>query len=384
MELGSQATTAEKETGEVRQRRAVPLAVAEPTVAKRIEPVVAKSWQGTLASFRPLRGLKSAHAQTILGPYLSSPQISGTIKHRLELPDGDSLTVHEDAPRRDVRTPQDARGVLPSTDDVVILSLHGLGGCHQSSYVRRLAWESTHRGWHSYRMDMRGAGDSGLESRFLYHAGRSDDVLCVLRYLRGKHPQATILLVGYSLGGAITLHLLSNLSSEASGLLQGAIAVCPPLDLAACSENIRTGFNKIYDRTFAKILWQCLLKRENAIRELGARMPMTRPASLLEFDHQVTAPLGGYASAQAYYEMFSTLHQVNRITLPTLVIMSADDPLIPLHTSGAARWSPTTKLVVSEHGGHLGFIGRSSDGSRYPTVRWLEHAIVESIEAHLR
>ncbi len=331
------------------------------------------TWLGDVPTFRPFPGLSGAHLQTILGPYLSAPRLPNTIKHRLELDDGDSLTVHENRPLIEAN----------SNSPTIVFSVHGLAGCHRSSYVRRLAWQAIGRGWFSYRMDMRGAGDSGLQSRFLYHAGRSDDVLTALRSIRQRHPSGRIFLCGFSLGGAVTLHLLANLTAETRRWVDGAVVVCPPLDLAACAENIRHGFNRLYDRTFAKSLWRSLLNRKNAVRELGERMPDKRPRSLVDFDHMVTAPLGGYRSAADYYQLFSTVDQVKNIEVPTLVVFAKDDPLIPVRSAEPARWSPSARVITTDHGGHLGFIGTSQSGPRFRSVRWLENAIVHSIQDHL-
>jgi predicted alpha/beta-fold hydrolase len=265
----------------------------------------------------------------------------------------------------------------------VLLSVHGLAGCHRSTYVQRLAWHAIRRGWYSYRMDMRGAGSSGLQSRFLYHAGRSDDVLSVLRFIRRQHPTGRIFLCGFSLGGSIALHLLANLNRETRGLLDGAVVVCPPLDLGACAENIRRGFNRIYDQTFARALWKSLQMRPNAVHQLGARMPAARPKSLVDFDHLVTAPLGGYESADHYYRLFSTDQQVHRIDVPTLALFAKDDPLIPYAIAERTTWSDSTRVVATDYGGHLGFIGGCDRGPKFPTVRWLEHAVIHAIEAHL-
>jgi predicted alpha/beta-fold hydrolase len=339
-----------------------------------MDPMVGagKRWVAPLPGFRPIPGLRAAHLQTILGPYLAAPKLPNTVAHRIPLADGDCLTVHEDGPLK--------TGPADTNDrPLIVVSIHGLAGCHRSSYVRRLAWGAIGRGWFSYRMDMRGAGDSGLQSRFLYHAGRSDDLRTALQFVRQQHPRGRIYVCGFSLGGSITLHLLANLAGGPQQLLEGAVAVCPPLDLQACSENLGRGWNRIYDRTFARSLWKSLRQRPNAVRELGQRMPPRPPRSLVEFDSCVTAPLGGYPSASHYYQKFSTIDQVQRIDIPTLVLFSQDDPLIPFRIAQSTRWSPATMMTATAQGGHLGFIGTSTTAPRFDSLRWLENAVLSGI-----
>lgn len=363
-------------------------------------PAQTPTWLGQVTPFQPLFGLTHPHLQTIIGPYLPSIQVVPHETFQLSLPDGDSLSVHVNAPSEAAVATPDGR-----TGPVVLVSVHGLAGCHRSPYMQRLAGWATQRGWYSYRMDLRGAGQSGLDSRFLYHAGRSDDVLAVLHFLKQRHPTGRIFLCGFSLGASITLHLLSNQLRTAvtepeqrsanwptlapvadaarADLIEGAIAVCPPLDLAVSARHIQRGINRLYDQVFARALWQAVLERPKAQQQLGSQLPSRRPPTLWDFDQQVTAPLGGFPSAEFYYQRFSTREQVRHIEVPTLVIIAQDDPLIPFTTAENVVWSPSTKVVVTPHGGHLGFICRASSLPRPKTNRWLELAIVDSIQSHL-
>lgn len=374
-----------------------------------------RTWLGDVAPFRPWLGLARPHLQTIVGPYLPSRRIAPRQSFRLPLPDGDTLTVHENVPNSKASISERSSG-----RPTILVSVHGLAGCHRSPYIQRLAWWATQSGWFSYRMDLRGAGDSGLDTRYLYHAGRSDDVLTVLRFVRQRHPNGRIFLCGFSLGASITLHLLANQlavaaddqdwslpfakrgyapmgvagdivdsdqsrspAAASADLIDGAIAVCPPLDLALSARHIQRGINRLYDQVFARALWRALQERPRARQELGSRLPLRRPATLWDFDQQVTAPLGGFPSAEVYYRRYSTHDQVQRIAIPTLVLIAQDDPLIPFETAEQVRWSTSTKVVVTPRGGHLGFIGRSNGLARFQPTRWLEKAIVDSIQSHL-
>jgi predicted alpha/beta-fold hydrolase len=60
--------------------------------------------------------------------------------------------------------------------------------------------------------------------------------------------------------------------------------------------------------------------------------------------------------------------------LPTYVLAAADDPAVPIEPFRTATLSPSIRLHVTDHGGHLGYI--AAPGSD-PDVRWMEWRIVD-------
>ena len=61
--------------------------------------------------------------------------------------------------------------------------------------------------------------------------------------------------------------------------------------------------------------------------------------------------------------------------MPALLIQAKDDTFIPfsIYDAPQIRQNPNLRLLVTEHGGHLGFIGRS------PHRLWLDEAIMEFV-----
>jgi predicted alpha/beta-fold hydrolase len=61
--------------------------------------------------------------------------------------------------------------------------------------------------------------------------------------------------------------------------------------------------------------------------------------------------------------------------VPALLIQSRDDTLAPFDAfeTKALRGNPQLRLLATEHGGHLGFLGRR------PHRFWLDDAILEWI-----
>ena len=77
----------------------------------------------------------------------------------------------------------------------------------------------------------------------------------------------------------------------------------------------------------------------------------------------MTAPLSGFADAAEYYEFASSKNVLSANPIETLIIAAKDDPIVPVDcfTNVADSLPPTTKLLISNGGGHNGFIGPSKE-----------------------
>ena len=107
-------------------------------------------------------------------------------------------------------------------------------------------------------------------------------------------------------------------------------------------------------------------------------MPATNdlPRSLMEFDNWYTAPMSGFSTAKEYYDRCSAEQFLPGIRLPTTVISSRDDPMVPVQmfTANLDLWSPQVRLAIAAGGGHVGYIARRGHD---PDEFWLDWRIVE-------
>lgn len=314
--------------------------------------------------FRPHPLVRGGHAQTIVSAFLPERfSVAGTVDHRITMPDGDTLVMHDDAP---ANWTAGAR---------VVLLIHGLGGGHDSPYCMRLASRLVDRGVRVFRLDQRGCGAGVTLARYPGHAGRSEDARAAIERIAEVCPGSPVSAIGYSLGGNIILKLAAESGNAPPGGLDCVAAVCPPIDLSACSQNIGRGANWIYDRSFIRRLVALVEARASQSPELYANLPLApRPRKLYEFDDRITAPLSGFCNASEYYEKCSTSKLLTQIELPTQIIAAVDDPLIPVGMFDRAERSAAVELHIAEGGGHLGFLSRRSAD---PDRRWIDWRLLE-------
>jgi len=327
-------------------------------------------YEHPIVPFRPHPLLRGGHAQTLAGVYWPAPLAPYSARqHRLLLADGDRIVLHDDCPASWVQ------------GDRTALLIHGLAGSHASGYMCRIAHKLSAAGIRAFRMDLRGCGAGLGLARMPYHSGRSEDAAAALDEIARLAPDSPATLLGFSLGANMTLKLLGELGAERCGNLDSALAVCPPVDLAACSRRISRGSGRIYDRFFLKLL----LGQVSAASALAPHEPhlklRAKPRSLWEFDDRFTAAVCGFGSADNYYREASSAQFVPRIQLPTLIIAARDDPMIPHETLEQLDRPSCVRLHLTSHGGHLGFVARRGiDRDR----RWIDWRAVEWVQAQSR
>ena len=250
-----------------------------------------------------------------------------------------------------------------------IVMIHGLEGAGDAGYMRSLAAAALRAGFAAHRFHMRTCGGTERLCRTLYHAGLTSDLLAVLREFRGEG-RAPAFLAGFSLGGNVALKLAGELGESAAGLVRGVCAVSTPLDLAACARRIAQPDNRLYERRFVRRMRARLCATGRYSRRDFAGLH-----SVMEIDDRITAPSFGFGNAENYYRTQSAMRFLDRIRVPVLLLQAKDDTFVPFEIFAPAgvRSNPWIELVAVEHGGHLGFIGRS------PNRFWADQAIMKWI-----
>lgn len=312
-----------------------------------------------IPAFKPHRLVPGAHSQTLLSYFLRQkcPAYSAD-RHFVQMPDGDQLVLHDDCP------PDWREG------DRVALLMHGLTGCHMSGYMERSAFKLSRAGVRVFRLDLRTCGAGAGLARLTYHAGLTDDVresVAVISRLCGASPLA---LVGFSLSGNLVLKLLGETPFDLPPSIDRAMAVNPPVDLTACMARIKQGLSRYYDRFFGRKLfehYQSMLSDSDS--ETRPRLTQC-PSGIREFDMAVTAPLHGFRSVDHYYDSVSSAHFASEIRIPTLVISSSDDPMLPISAIEQCDFSQWVKVHVTDGGGHVGYKSRSGADADNCWIDW--------------
>lgn len=239
-----------------------------------------------------------------------------------------------------------------------VLALHGLEGSSSAHYMRGLADKAWAAGCNIVLLNQRNCGGTEALSPRLYHSGLTADPAAVVRELIDADRLPAIGLVGYSLGGNLTLKLMGEYGELPPPEVKGACAVSPTLDLACCVDALERPGNWLYQWNFVRGLKARMRRMAAAWPGRFDLRPMTAIRSVRAFDDAYTAPHHGFAGAADYYYRAASLRVADRIRVPTLIVSAKDDPFIPpaQFDDPAVAGNPSITRTITDHGGHCGFV----------------------------
>jgi predicted alpha/beta-fold hydrolase len=319
-------------------------------------------WQDRSAQFRQRPPWLGADLQTLrnflLGPAQDLP---GGETLLLPLRDGDRLAARLDRP-------------VGGGSKPLIVLVHGLTGSQHSETVVAATRHFVAQGWPVLRLNLCGATPSRPTARGFYHAGKTRDLDDALQALPDALKTDGIILVGHSLGGNLVLKFMGEGGRDAPAL--AAVAVSPPLDLAATCRQMMTPRNYLYHRHILDGLKTEALA-PNAELSAREKAKIEAARSIYDFDDGFVAPRFGYRDASDYYAQNASGRFLPAIRLPTLIVHAKDDPWIPASCYRDVDWgdAPAITPLLTDKGGHLGFHDVAS------ATPWHDRMIVDWLTA---
>lgn len=241
---------------------------------------------------------------------------------------------------------------------LVIIS-HGLEGNSQRAYVRGMARAFVSHGFDALTWNYRGCGNEMNRQPRFYHSGATDDLDGVVQHAIRQQQYEFICLVGFSLGGNLTLKYLGEPYASKSSIHK-AVAISVPLDLDSSCTALSTVANKMYVNRFLRSLKKKVSTKAQ-IMSLPIETNLTKINTLRQFDDVVTAPLHGFRDASDYYAKNSSINFLSDIKSPTLIINALNDPFLSPACYPKSN-NPNIKTLWPRHGGHVGFTSFNKNG----------------------
>jgi predicted alpha/beta-fold hydrolase len=313
------------------------------------------SWPG--APFWHANG----HLQTLIPGIFRKVRGLRYTRERIETPDLDFL---------------DLDWLKQGAEQLVIVT-HGLEGASDRSYAAGTAALFYQQGWDALAWNCRSCSGEMNRAFRMYHHGDTEDISTVVHHALQSKKYQKICLVGFSMGGNITMKYLGASPEKVPSAIKAAVAFSAPTDLQEAADVLDRWDNILYKTRFLRAL-------SAKIREKDRRFPGKLNIQQLksvrrwrDFDEWFSAPICGYRDAADFYQQASAKHFLQGIQIPTLLVNALNDPIltpacIPFEI---AENHPYLYLELPAGGGHCGF--RSKGKSVYS---WAEHRALEFCE----
>lgn len=342
----------------------------QPQAATRLRPALLESIAHELQTrpFRTHPRFKSGHAQTFAAYYWPRHRHLKRVHKRdepriFEVEPGARLLAH-------------CRWQKEAQSHPTMILIHGLEGSNTSVYMLGTSAKAFAAGFNVVRLNLRTCGNTEHLTPTLYHAGMSNDLRAVVRELSKQDGLSQFFVIGFSMGGNMSLMLAGEEADLPLRELAGVCAVSPTIDLRSCVEAIEWRSNRLYKYSFLRSMKNRIRRKQKLFPELYDTKGLYRIRRLRDFDERYTSFGGGYRNAEEYYERASALRFIRHIRKPTLMIHAQDDPFVPFqpfHDPSIAE-NPSLIFLAPENGGHVGFVSAETNGEdRF----WMENRVVE-------
>src|SRR5216684_6289525 len=240
--------------------------------------------------------LSNGHLQTLWPSLARRVRVVAYRRERIETPDGDFL---------------DLDWAKNGSQRVAVLA-HGLEGDSKRHYMLGMANALVKRGWDAVAWNARGcSGEPNRVLRFT-HSGATEDLQTVISHVTSTCDYSKISLIGFSLGGNLTLKYLGERGQELDPRIKAAVAFSVPCDLQSSSIQLAKPLNWIYMQPF-----------------------------------------------------------LGDIQVPTLLVNARNDPFLadPCYPIEEAQANASLHLEMPVTGGHVGFGGFNSGGEYWSETR---------------
>ena len=284
-------------------------------------------------------------------------------RERLELEDGDFL---------------DLDWLKKGSSKLVIVS-HGLEGHSDRHYVKGMVKSFAQNGWDALAWNCRACSGEMNRLPRMYHHGATEDLKAVVdRSLQETHYES-IVLVGFSMGGSLTLKYLGEQSQSTNSRIKSGVAISVPFHLIASLPTIHKRSNWFYKKRFLRKLARKVRAKAEMFPELINIEGLDKISTFDEFDNRYTAPLHGFKDAHDFYQKVSAHQYAPNITIPTLILNAANDPMLPkeCYPIELAKTHPYLHLEIPKKGGHVGFMLPNSE------LTWADKRALEFVEGVL-
>ena len=320
--------------------------------------------------YRPPFWLPDGQSQTIFPSLFRKVEGVNYLRERIPTIDGDFLDIDFSKHNLTTESSNREQSNHRTVNNSIIILSHGLEGDTSRQYITGMVKNFNAHGFDCIAWNFRSCSGEMNQTKTFYHSGATDDLETVLKHSLSKGYKK-IYLVGFSLGGNLTLKYLGEKGQNLYPEIQKAITFSVPLHLSSSSKKI----GWLYTKRFNKSLINKILEKSQRFPELQIDTSnIAKIKTLKDFDDAYTSQLHGFIDAEDYYERNSSLYFLDKINIPALIINAQNDPFLSAECFPFEKIKSMEKVYFQapKMGGHCGFYPADYQGVLWSEKRALE------------
>jgi hypothetical protein len=320
--------------------------------------------------FNPPFGLSNKHTQTILssvGPRrlklkrINKQLSDAATEHILTVSDGVRLLCYHNVSQQE------------SAKTLVIL-IHGWEGSEVSSYMLSATAELLKHGYDVVRLNLRDHGNSHHLNEQAFNSTLLDEMVQAIESIQSKLVYERYHLAGFSLGGNFCLRIAAEAHGHAIKL-SSASAFCPVVHAELANSALVERRNWLYNFYFVQ-KWKRSLRLKNLhFPELYSLDQFAKLKSLDDMNQVLIPRYTSFTQLSDYFDAYAIVgDRLQNTVCPCYLHFAKDDMIIPVAGIARINKGENLQIVVTEHGGHCGFL------SNWRFDSWQDERIVQIID----
>jgi uncharacterized protein len=284
----------------------------------------------------------NGHLQTVIPSVFR--KVEGVVyqRERLTLADGDFVDIDW----------------LKNSNDKLVVLTHGLEGDSQRQYIKGTAKLFAQNGWDVLAWNCRSCSGEMNRAFRLYNHGEIGDIGEVIEHGLATNIYKDVVLVGYSMGGNITLKYLGVNGLTIPKAIRAGVAISSPTDLESSAKLLDLPSNWFYRKRFMSKLFKKIQAKTELYPNCLDLDQIKNVRVWKDFDEFFSAPLNGYQNADDFYEQASAVNFISGVSIPVLICNAQNDPILTPECMPfeIAKKHPLIFTEMPRSGGHVGFI----------------------------
>ena len=263
------------------------------------------------------------------------------------------------------------------TGKALVLIVHGWEGSSDSTYVRHSGRYLFRHGYDIFRLNLRDHGESHHLNEGIFHGALTEETITAIRNASQRADTRPFFLVGFSLGGSFVLRAALHMKQAPIHDLRHVICISPLLDPYKTILRIDTG-PAVYRYYFVRKWRRSLRKKQELFPHLYDFGDLLHTRDSLKMTEILVNRYTPFRDYRDYFNHYTLRgNTLTDITVPVTIVVSEDDPVIPVQDFYDIRPNHRLHVIIHRHGGHCGFL------DPFPFGCWYEPQIHRIIEQYL-